>query len=259
MARLPRTGSSLGSLCERTPAFEQMVAAGLVDACEATTTLTEVFGELGLAPLSDEDEQKIRDELGFVIGRGYEIQKDSQKQSPTSRLTVVDVREKLERVSSGLEAMADGHPDPGELAVIERVLNGSKTGFRESHDIAVALRVIKELADENGHDRARELVIEFRKWPRTVAEACRTAAKNLNLIKGKSGKPPRDWYRDFKRVLTFVAEKNGIRPMVVINWRTQEAQGRFIDLAERFEQLLPGHMRSPNRQAIAKMLQRTKT
>jgi hypothetical protein len=76
MARLPRTGSSLGTLCERTPDFEQMVAAGLVDAREATTTLAEVIADLGLHPLSDEDEQKIRDELGVVIGRGCEIHED---------------------------------------------------------------------------------------------------------------------------------------------------------------------------------------
>jgi hypothetical protein len=256
MARLPRTGSTIASLCERTAAFEYFVAVGLVDRREATTTLAAVLVDLGLAPLSEKDEQKVRNELGRVIGRGEEILEDSRQES---RLTVEEVQKTLKRVANGLEAMSHGGLDPGELAAIEKVLNGAETGSRESHDIAVALRVITALAEETGRRRANELVINFRKWPRTVAEACRRAANELDLVKGKSGKPPRVWYRDFKRILEFIAEKNWIQPKVVINRRTQEAQGRFIELAERFEQLLPRHMRSPSREAIAKMLQRTKT
>jgi hypothetical protein len=67
MARLPRRGSSIASLCERTAAFEYLVAVGLVDRREATTTLAAVLVDLGLAPLSDEDEQKVREELGRVV------------------------------------------------------------------------------------------------------------------------------------------------------------------------------------------------
>jgi hypothetical protein len=259
MARLPRTGSSIAGLCERTPAFEQLVAAGLIDAREATTTLSEIIAGLGLSPLSDEDERKIRDELGSVIGRGYEILADSPKGNPDSKLTVTDVQETLVWVADGLEAMIAGRLAPGRLAAIEKVLHGAETGLQESHDAEVALRIIGTLRQEIKYDQAREKVIEFRKWPWTVAEACRRAAKNLKLIKGTAGKPRRDWYPDFKRVLTFVAEKNGIRPKILINRRTYEAEGRFLDLAERFEELLPRFMRSNSRGAIAKMLQRTRT
>jgi hypothetical protein len=258
MSRLPRWGASTSSLYERTPAFVQLVKAGLVDANECRTTLAEVIAELGLAPVSDEDERTIREELGAVIGRGIEIYADSQKQNLDPVVTVADVQATLEWIADGLEAMIVGRLAPEQSAAIEKVLHGAETGFRERHDTEVALKVIGTLRQEIGHDKARERVIKFRQWPRTVAEACRRAAMELKLIKGKRGRLRRDWYSDFKRVLTFVAEKNGIQPKVVINRRTHKAQGRFIDLAERFERLLPRHMRSPNREAIAKMLQRTK-
>ena len=70
MARLPRTCNSMSSLYERTPALEEMVNAGQVDANECETTLAEVMSGLGLAPLSREDEQTIRQELGLIVGRG---------------------------------------------------------------------------------------------------------------------------------------------------------------------------------------------
>jgi hypothetical protein len=259
MARLPRTGSSIASLCECTPAFKQLVAAGLIDAREATTTLSEVIADLGLSPLSGEDEQKIRNELGGVIGDGYEILAGSPKGNPDSKLTVADVQATLVWLYDGLEAMIAGPLAPERLAAIEKVLHGAETGLRERHDTEVALRLIGTLRQEINYDQARERMIEFRKWPRTVAEACRRAAENLKLIKGTAGKPRRDWYPDFKRVLTFVAEKNGIQPKIRINRRTHEAEGRFLDLAERFEELLPRFMRSNSRGAIAKMLQRTRT
>jgi hypothetical protein len=37
-----------------------------------------VIADLGLKPLSDEDEQKIREDLGAVIGRGSELAADSK-------------------------------------------------------------------------------------------------------------------------------------------------------------------------------------
>jgi hypothetical protein len=94
------------------------------------------------------------------------------------------------------------------------------------------------------------------KWPRTVAEACRQAARELDKIEGKSGRPARDWYGEFTRVLALIAARNGIGPKVVVNPRTGKATGQFLDIAERFEQFLPQHMRSSSRGAIAKRLQR---
>jgi hypothetical protein len=87
MARLPRTGSTISSLYERPPGLEEMIFEDLVglfllglasqDECvkafdEAlktfadlgvTTTLPKVISDLGLAPLSPGEEQKVRDGL----------------------------------------------------------------------------------------------------------------------------------------------------------------------------------------------------
>ncbi len=251
MARLPRSGKSVSALYERTPAFEAMVKAGFVDSRECEITLADVIAELGLAPLSVEDEQTIRNELGAVIGRGIEIFEQSAKQNPEAKIEVSDVQTTLTKVADGLDAMIAGKSDPTQFAAIDKVMKGAETGFRERHDGEVALKIRRTLAQEIGVDDAHDRMAEFHRWPRTIAEACRRAVRDLDLIEGAPGRQPRDWYRDFKRVLTFIAKKNGIPPKVVINRRTHEARGRFVDLAEQFERLLPGHMRSQSREAIA--------
>jgi len=258
MARLPRTGKSVSSLYERTPAFEAMVKAGSVDPRECETTLADVMTELGLSPLSSQDEQIIRDELGAIIGRGLTQFEESPKQNPGAKLTVRDVQATLIQVADRLDAMIAGQLDADQFAAIEKVMKGVESGFQESHNTEVALKIRSTLAQEIGISNAHDRMAEFRKWPRTIAEACRRAARDLDAIRGARGRQSRDWYRDFHRVLTFVARKNGINPKVVINRRTHEARGRFIELAEQFERLLPRPMRSPSREAIAKMLERSK-
>ncbi len=257
MARLPRTGKSVSSLYERTPAFEGMVKAGCVDSHECETTLADVMTGLGLAPLSSRDEQMIRKELGVIIGRGLTIFEESAKQNPHAKLTVRDVQATLTQVADALDAVVARRLDADQFAAIDNVLKGTETGERESHDIEVALRIRSTLAQEIGLSDARDRMIAFHKWPRTIAEACRRAARELDTIKGVPGRQSREWYGDFKRVLTFVAGQNSIRTKVVINRRTHEARGRFIELAEQFERLLPRHMRSQSREAIAKMLERS--
>jgi hypothetical protein len=219
MARLPRTGKSVSALYERTPEFEAMVKAGTVDPRECETTLAEVITELRLPPLSAKDERKIRDELGAVIGRGIEIFEQSAKQNPDGKLTVRDLQETLTKVADGLDAMSAGRSGADQIAVIDKVMKGAETGFRENHDTEVALKIRSTLAREVAAGNAEARMAEFRKWPRTIAEACRRAARDLDLIEVAPGRQSRDWYDDFKRVLTFIAKKNGIPPKVVINRR----------------------------------------
>lgn len=282
MARLPRSGATFLGIYERTPELEWLIEHGarLREAAqklseaglphdplhlripvtahnEYLTTLAEVIADLGLKPLSDEDEQKIRYDLGAVIGRGSQLAEDSKKWN-RNNLTVADVRATLVETAEGLDAMIAGRLSSERLAEIEKVLSGAETGFREKRDVEVALRIIGVLRHEIGHDLARERVINFRKWPRTVAEACRQADRELDKIKWKPGRQARNWYGGFVRVLAFVAVQNGIEQKVAVDPRTDEAAGRFLDMAERFEQLLPRNMRSASRGAIAKTLQRLK-
>jgi hypothetical protein len=170
------------------------VSIGLVDArtaailaeevfAEATTTLSEVIANLRLT-LSNEDERKVRDELGLVIGRGSQIFSDTKKRNPDG-LKVAEVRATLAWIAEELKAMAKGTSlSRKRLEAIEKVLHGAQTGFRDRRDTEVAVRVIGALGREIGRDRARERVIEFQKWPRTVAKACRRAATELDEIKG---------------------------------------------------------------------------
>lgn len=256
MARLPRAGKSMSLLYERTPAFEEMIKAGSVNPNECETTLADVMSGLGLAPLSREDEQTIREELGLIIGRGLRISEASPKQNPNA-LMVGDIQATLIWVADLLDTAVGCELDPDRFAAIDKIMKGADFGFRESHDIEIALKIRSTLAQEIGLDNACDRMAEFHKWPRTIAEACRRTAQDLELIREDAGRQSREWYCDFKRVLTFVASKNGISPKVVINRRIDEARGRFIELAEQFERLLPRHMRSPSREAIAKMLERS--
>ena len=56
MVRLPRTGSASASLRERTPAKEEMIKAGLVAVNKRETTLHQLVADLGLKPLSADEE-----------------------------------------------------------------------------------------------------------------------------------------------------------------------------------------------------------
>jgi hypothetical protein len=236
-----------------------MVEAGLVDSRECETTLANVITELCLVPLSASDEQMIRNELAAIIGYGLKASEESPKLNPDGKLTVRDLQTTLTKIADGLDVIAStARLDANELSAIDRVMRGTETGFHESHDIQVALKIRSTLAAEIGLTKAQDRMADFHKWPRTIAEACRRAAVDLDLIRGTPGRQSRDWYRDFKRVLVSIARKNGIKPKVIINRRTHEAQGRFIDLAEKFERLLPRDMRSPSREAIAKRLERSK-
>src|SRR5579863_2141068 len=127
MARFPCAANSMSSLYERTPAFEEMVKAGTVGPRECETTLADVISGLGLAPLSREDEQTIRQELGLIIGRGLKISEESPKQNPNA-LMVEDVQATLIRVANLLDLAVARELDPDQFAEIDKIMKGAETG-----------------------------------------------------------------------------------------------------------------------------------
>src|SRR5262249_10160100 len=154
-----------------------------------------------------------RDELGFIIGGGEEIAADSPTLSHERNVTVAKVQATLLEFADVLEAMIDGlsvnlkvraerfagrYLFPGlnvsadKALAIEKLLHGAESGIRERLNSEVALKIIGVLGKEIGREKASERVIEFRRWPLTVAEACRRAASELDEIKGTSGPPARD-------------------------------------------------------------------
>jgi hypothetical protein len=252
VARFPRTGVTLHGLWERTPEVDELVKAGKAKIGGFETTLAQVIADLRLAPLSDDDEKKIRTELEFIIGRGFDELAGSPKYGG---LQVSDVQRTLKRTAAKLDKIET--LDAIGVSAIEHLLRGTDTGLQTSHDSAVAGKLIGLLARELGnYGKAYDLVIGFRKHPNIIADACRRAAKELSLITGKVSRPRIDWYRDFRRVLVFIAEKNGIRTTISVDPRTHKAQGSFLDLAVAFERLLLPHMRSPSSEACAKRLKK---
>jgi hypothetical protein len=252
-----RSGSSVWSLYERTPAMDAIVNAGGLhpdwkDVPPPTTTLAQVVAELGLVPFSTRrEEEDVRFAIGAVIGDGmktWELVKSGDVQ-------IAEVQKSLRWIAETLTAALAGSAKVDELHAIEQGLR-VETGFCNAHDMAIALLITNTLAREIGEDKARDRVLSFRKWTRTVAAACLKAEEDLDKIKGKDGRPSLDWYRDFQRILTCIAKKSSIRPKVEINRVTGEPQGLFIELAERFEEILPPMLRSHSRAAMAKRLQR---
>jgi hypothetical protein len=251
-----RGGASFEPLYERSPFTDYAVATGQLHpdyrSVPPTTTLAKVIDELGLDPLSKPEQQQMRLALSAAIEAGM---KAWQLSAPGGGLKIVDVQVILRRIAKILKAVWNGSTSAGEMEEIERTLHGAETGFHRRYDLAIALLLTDTLAVETGQDRARDRVLNFRRWPRTVAAACLKAAEDLGKIKGKGGRPSLDWYPDFKRVLTCIAEKNSISRTIEINRETGKPQGRFIELAERFEELLPPMLRSPSLEAMAKRLQ----
>jgi hypothetical protein len=108
---MPRTGSSVGAIYERTPAAEAMVERGLIHPNECVATLGEVITDLSLKVLSSDDEQRIRNELGLVIGSGLSNIEYSPKLNPDGRLQVRDIQKTLRGIAAELDASwsATGH------------------------------------------------------------------------------------------------------------------------------------------------------
>jgi hypothetical protein len=66
--KVPRSGGGIASLYERTDFTASLVAAGRILRRQSpTTALTQVVNDLGLKPLSAEDEEEVRAQIGHAI------------------------------------------------------------------------------------------------------------------------------------------------------------------------------------------------
>jgi hypothetical protein len=263
MARLPQTGRAVACLYERSPEIDDLVERGLVDPRECVTTLVDVIADLGLAPLSPDDEQKVRQALEAIIGCGLQRLEASPKHNPGAKLQARDLQKTLKRVAKGLTKMAQGRViDSAQMAEIDKTMRGRETGFHHVRDIAAANEIVAALAGIVGdRDEADAMMSDFFRHPSQIAKACLTAVDRLGHIKGKEGRPATDWLSEFVAVLRFIAAANNIKPAISVNPRTGKAQGRFLALAAAVEQLLPYAMRAPldgdeTHEALAQRLKR---
>jgi hypothetical protein len=225
---------------------------------EYVTTLDQVVANLGLTPLSIEDEQKIRDDLGGVIGFGVQELMHSPTGNPDGRLQIRDIQKTLRQTAKRLNKLAVGKLDPIELSAVEQVIRGTQTGFGKVHDFEVAGAMMKALVSMVGENRAYDMIDEYRGHASEIAAACRKAADDLGSIHGgEGGQPGIDWFGGFVAVLLFVAARDGIPPTVSFDWRKGKSRGRFLHLAAGFEQLLHLSMRSKTKDALAQRLKRS--
>jgi hypothetical protein len=220
---------------------------GFASLYEIETNFENVVSGLALAPMSSDEEARIREKLAEVIGRGLARIELSKKLNPGSKLQTKSIVGTLKTIARAFEAA-------------EPTLRGLETGIRHSYQIEAAIR-IKEVLDQNPElkNNADEFLIDFCNRMNTVSEACLVAASDLKSMKAKAGQKPIDWYDDFTRVLAFIAGRNNIRTTIETDRVADKPKGRFLELAAAFERLLYPAMRSPTRGALAKRLSRSLT
>jgi hypothetical protein len=215
MAQLQRSGSGIASLYEH------------------DTTLAQVFLDIGLKPLSPREETALRLRLGSIIARAYAKLEVTQKINPNGRLTTRQMTQRLRAIER----------DP---AAHQSVLRGTDTGFHESFEIEIALRIREHFKSSDSCDRLRNL-----------AQASLAAAKELERTKGRSGRKSIDWFDAYTQILVDVADMNGIRATIVNDRSTGVPIGRFFDIASAMEMLLEPRMRAPSPGALGKRLSRS--
>lgn len=161
-------------------------------------TLSEVMASLGLNPLRKKAERKLRDQLGFALGKWEE---------PYTGVEVEDVVSSLNAHAKRL----------GKLAPLVAVAKG---GFCRSEDIAVTGQLVKILKEDTtigNLEAAYAYLREFCDRAGTIALACRVAAIDLQSTKGKSGRSHFDWYDEVTAVLVDLCKQNRIEPTVGID------------------------------------------
>jgi hypothetical protein len=220
MAKLPRTGVAYRSIDER------------------ESTLAEVVASLGLKPLSEKAERKIRDRLGFGLAMWDE---------PYTTLQIKDVAGSLKAHAKRLDQIAP-------LGTITR------SGFAREQDIEVGGQLIQILVSNpviGSVEAAHEYLRHFCDRASILASSCRAAAASLQSRKGQGGKSRYGWYDEFTAVLLDICKQNKIEPTVGMNRISGEPAGILPKIASAFERLLPPKMRSRKPATMVKRLQRS--
>lgn len=227
MARLPSSGASWFALQEGSP---------------SVPTIDELLVELGLLPMPYEKVEEIRGRLCMVVGSWW--QEIGQFIDPN---TAPDV----ESVVATLTATAR------HLEEARAVLQAGKEGIQRAENIEAASRIKKALSLHPAIgklSKAEDYMSSACEIAETISQACNAAARMLGSVKGKRGRPSHHWYAQFTLILCDVACENRVKPILENDRVTGEPKGRFLELAEGFEQLFPREMRSPSRKALAKRL-----
>ena len=219
MARMPRGGSTFSALYEKHGTLDSLIA------------------RLGLRPLSEAEDEILRDVLGTAIGK-FRQQTDVQSKE--------DVLGRLAEIAKGCELASD-------------TLNALNTGLHEALDIEVAHVIARVAAQDPSYrslQEAQSFLIDFARQAGAVAAATKVTIAQLKNAKRKGGRDALDWYHDFTEAIVQLCEWNDIRPTINTDRQSYLPEGRFLKVAAELEQILYPKMRSPNKVARAQRLKR---
>jgi hypothetical protein len=211
---------------------------------EVIVRLPEILAELGLNPLDPECKEEI--ELMFA----HAVTQWRSENEPMPRHCTFEHEYIVRRFAALTES----------LETVEYALNvATDAAYLFNYEVINHLQedLARDLAI-GSTEAAGDILADLGAKARIVARSSRNIERKLSPVASKSGRRKYVWYDHFAMAVMLMCERNGIKPTISTNRTNWERGGRFIEIAERLEQVLPTGMRSPNRQALAQRLKRSR-
>jgi hypothetical protein len=180
---------------------------------------------------SQEDRKAIWTKLGFIIGRA--LQEDQRPDKSDVVMKLNSWSRAIENLKSDLPALEAGFINISEA---EMAAVGALTDW---------LAANPEIGDE---EKAHTFLVTFREQCSSFGHACEMAAADLDLLKGKPGRPKLLWYRDFTSLLVSLCGRYRLSAKLSRD-AANAPSGALYTLACLMEILLPKKLRSPTAEA----------
>jgi hypothetical protein len=213
---------------------------------EYEITLDRIIGELGLPPLSREQDQVVRDKLGGAIGEWLQ---DGGYRNPDAKLDTRDIANKLRLLALQLDGLN------------EAIQPAFSPGLHHSHDIAVASQLLSALELHPSLQRrqsAADFLQNFSEDAKIVADAARVAAQITSAERGTPGRTRMRWHALYREAVVYICEANRIRPTISTDRVSGQRMGRFLHIAMGLQRVLPPEMRAQNEETLATRLKKAK-
>lgn len=224
MARLPKHGTSFGSLNE------------------SEATIPELIIRLGFRRLTRSQERTVRETIGFAIGAWFQ----ADVIGSDSVMTVGNLRALLSRIAANLQEVVE-------------VLGAVRGGLQHNLHIEAMVRISEILvrpAKGKTIQEGYDTIAAFLDIASPIAESANEASKHVQTLRGSRGRPSQDAYAKFLDEVANLCEHNEIKPTLSTDRDTGASGGKFLAAVEAFELLLPRRMRSPSRDARVQRLRR---
>jgi hypothetical protein len=213
---------------------------------EYDTTLDRIIAELGLSPLTREQERLVREKLGAAIGEWLQ---DGGYSGPDAKLDTRDIANKLRLLAVQLDGLN------------EAIQPAFSSGLHHSHNTAVASQLLSALELHpiiQHRQSAAEFLQNFSADAKIVADAARVAAKITSDERGAPGRKRMRWHALYREAVVDICEANCIRPTINTDRVSGRRMGRFLDIAMGLQQVLPAEMRAQNEETLVTRLKKAK-